>query len=319
VQNLYSDDRLRLAARLYYLDGLGQREVAEFVRVSQPKVSRLLARARERGIVRITVADYEPRHAELEAGIRQRFGLATVIVTKSFDGSSGANLRRSVGHFASAALDTLIAPRDTVAVAGGRTIHELVKKLPKARNQALTVVQAMGSVDSTVGVFDAHEIGRAMAQRLGGAFVAFNTPAYIAEKRTRDALLRLPQLRAVQVQLDRARIALVGIGTLENSIFVERGALTPGDLAQLRRAGAVFEICGRFFDARGVECDTPWRDQVMSLETAQLRAIPQVIAVVSGRDRTLALAAAIGGQLVRGLVIDESGAQALLAHGATAP
>ncbi|MFM1746963.1 MAG: hypothetical protein RLZZ188_629, partial [Verrucomicrobiota bacterium] len=65
--NAYSDDQLRMLARLYYVDGLGQLEVARLAKVSQAKVSRLLALARERGIVRITVADYDPRHPELEA------------------------------------------------------------------------------------------------------------------------------------------------------------------------------------------------------------------------------------------------------------
>ena len=60
MSNEYSDDQLRLVARLYYLDGLGQSEVARFAKVSQAKVSRLLTVARERGIVRISVADYEP-------------------------------------------------------------------------------------------------------------------------------------------------------------------------------------------------------------------------------------------------------------------
>jgi hypothetical protein len=59
MPNDYSDERLRLVARLYYLDGLGQSEVAKFAKVSQAKVSRLLALAKERGIVRITVADYD--------------------------------------------------------------------------------------------------------------------------------------------------------------------------------------------------------------------------------------------------------------------
>jgi deoxyribonucleoside regulator len=286
MPNLYSDDRLRLAARLYYIDGLGQNEVAKFVKVSQAKVSRLLALARERGIVRITVADYEPRHTELEAQIRARFGLGTVVVIKSLEGLTSTDLRRAVGHFASAAIDALIKPGDIVALAGGRTIYELVQHLPQPRNKALTVVQAMGSVDSNVSAFDAQEIGRVVAQRLGGSFLSLNAPAYIPEKRTRDALLRLPQVRAVSDHLNRAQLALVGLGTLENSVFVERGALSPENIAELKEAGAVGEICGRFFDRNGQECDTPWRDQVMSAEVAQLRKIPQVIAVVSGNDRS---------------------------------
>jgi deoxyribonucleoside regulator len=317
MPNLYSEDRLRLAARLYYIDGLGQSEVAKFVKVSQAKVSRLLALARERGIVRITVADYEPRHTELEAQIRSRLGLSTVVVIKAFEGLADTDLRKAVGHFASNALNALIKPGDIVALAGGRTIYELVQHLPEPRNKALTVVQAMGSVDSNVSSFDAQEVGRVVAQRLGGSFLALNAPAYIAEKRTRDALLKLPQVRSVHEHLGRAQVAIVGLGTLENSVFVERGALDPEAVAELREAGAVGEICGRFFDRSGTECDTLWRDQVMSVDAEQLRNIPQVIGVVSGNDRSEAIAAAIRGKLLKGLVIDETGAAALLA--ATTP
>ncbi|MGC4081686.1 MAG: sugar-binding transcriptional regulator [Vicinamibacterales bacterium] len=312
MPNLYSDDRLRLAARLYYIDGLGQNEVAKFVKVSQAKVSRLLALARERGIVRITVADYEPRHTELEAQIRARFGLSTVVVIKTIEGFTNTDLRKAVGHFAADALNSLIKPGDIVAIAGGRTIHELVHHLPEVRNKALTVVQAMGSVDSNVSAFDAQEVGRVLAQRLGGSFLALNAPAYIPEKRTRDTLLKLPQVRAVHDHLDGAQVAIVGVGTLENSVFVERGTLSPDNIQELRDAGAVGEVCGRFFDKNGEECETDWRDQVMSAEAAQLRNIPQTIGVVSGNDRTAAISAAVRGKLINGLIIDESGAMTLL-------
>lgn len=315
----YSDDRLRLAARLYYIDGLGQNDVAKFVKVSQAKVSRLLALARERGIVRITVADYEPRHTELEAQIRARFDLGTAVVIKTLEGLTNTDLRQAVGRFASDALNTLLKPGDIVALAGGRTIHEVVQHLPEPRNKALTVVQAMGSVDSNVSAFDAQEIGRVLAQRLGGSFLALNAPAYIPEKRTRDALLKLPQMRAVHDYLDRAQVAIVGLGTLENSVFVERGTLSDSDAAELRKAGAVGEICGRFFDKNGNECETAWRDQVISAEISQLRRIPQTIAVVSGKDRTAAITAAIRGKMLKGLIIDESGATELLAASTPPP
>src|SRR3954468_9733979 len=172
MPNDYSDDRLRLVARLYYLDGLGQSEVARFAKVSQAKVSRMLALARERGVVRITVADYEPRRRELEDELRARLGLAMVTIIKASEGLEGGDLRRSVGHFGAPEVDALIQPRDVVALAGGRTIHELVRHLPESRNKSLTVVQAMGSVDSSVSVFDAQEVGRVLAQRLGGVFLS---------------------------------------------------------------------------------------------------------------------------------------------------
>lgn len=319
MPNDYSDDRLRLVARLYYMDGLGQSEVAKFAKVSQAKVSRLLALAKERGIVRITVADYDPRRRELEEQLRSRLGIATAVVIKSSDGLEGSDLRRAVGHFGAGAVDSMIEPRDTVALAGGRTIHELVHHLPATRAKSLTVVQAMGSVDSTINGFDAQEVGRVMAQRLGGTFLSLNTPAFIPEKRTRDALLQLEQVRTVHENLDRARVAIIGLGTLANSVFVERGTLDASMIRELQRAGAVGEICGRFIDASGDECATAWRDRVIGVQVDQLRKIPQVIGVVSGSDRSAAILAAVRGKLVKALVIDEVGASALLASSPALP
>jgi deoxyribonucleoside regulator len=318
MPNIYSDDRLRLAARLYYLDGMPQAEVARLTNVSQAKVSRLLALARERGIVRITVADYEPRHRALEARLGRELGLQVAIVVRTLDELNANDLRRSVAHFGAAAIADLILPKDVIALAGGRTIRELVGQLPQASNRAVTVVQAMGSVDSTLNEFDAQEIGRVLAQRLGGTFLAYNTPAFIPERRTRDALMGLEQLRGIQTSLGRADLALVGVGTLENSVFIERGVIGPDAVEELTDAGAVGEICGRFIDESGDECATAWRDQVMSVEVEQLRRIPRVIGVVSGSDRAAAILAGIRGSILKGLLIDEAGANALLATAAVA-
>jgi deoxyribonucleoside regulator len=313
MRNNYSDDQLRLAARLYYLDGLGQAEVARLVKVSQAKISRLLALARERGIVRISVADYEPRDDALERQVRRQFGLKSVAVIKTVAGAGTADLRRTVGHFGAPFVSSLIAPDSTVAIAGGRTIRELVQLLPEDNNRRLTVVQAMGSIDANVGPVDALELGGAMARRWGGFFLTLNTPAFVPDKKTRDAFLDLGQIRSVSKRWREADVALVGIGTLENSVFVERGVLAADEIKKLRQRGAVGEICGRFFDRQGRECRSAWRDRVISISLEQLRRIPNVIGVVAGEDRSAAIAAALSGGLLKSLVIDDRGARALLA------
>jgi DNA-binding transcriptional regulator LsrR (DeoR family) len=312
ILNSYSNDQLHLAARLYYVEGMGQNEVAKFVKVSQAKVSRLLALARERGIVRITVADYEPRDRGLEARLRVQLGFSIAIVIKAPDGLSADDLRKSIGLFASGALESLIQPKGVIAIAGGRTIHALVQSIPESRNKLPVVVQSMGSVDSTVSTVDAQETGRMLSRRLGGNFVAMNTPAYVHDKKIRDALLALEQVRVVNANLNQADLAIIGVGTLDNSVFIERGVFKEQDIADLKSAGAVGEVCGRFFDASGKECATSWRDRVMSVELGQLAKIPQVIGVVSGADRSASILAAVAGGFLKGLVIDGSGARALL-------
>ncbi|MBA4146987.1 MAG: sugar-binding transcriptional regulator [Verrucomicrobia bacterium] len=308
----YSDEQLRLAARLYYLDGLPQAEVARFTNVSQAKVSRLLSLARERGIVRITVEDYQPRNVSLEKELKKGFCLSTVAVIKTAEDLSLEDLRRAVGHFAGSFIDSMIEAHSTVTISGGRTMRELVQSLPQAPARQLTVVQAMGSVDSSVSPVDSLELGRTLAHRFGGTFLTINTPAFVPDKKTRDAFLQLEQIQNVRRRLSKVDVALVGIGTLQNSVFAERGVLGRKDVADLKAAGAVGEMCGRFFDANGRECDTQWRDRVISIELEQLRKIPQVVGVIAGSDRCDAIRAAVKGKLLKSLVIDEAGARALL-------
>lgn len=182
MSRTYSDDQLRLAAWLYDLDGLGQTEVARFVKASQAKCSRLLALARERGIVRISVADYEPRNDALEQQVRRRVGLHSVAVIRTGDRPPVEDARRLVGHFGPA----------WVAIAGGRTLRELVQLLPEDNRLNLSVVQAMESIDATVGPVDAFELGHALARRWGGTFSTLSTPAFVPDRKTRRPRARRP-------------------------------------------------------------------------------------------------------------------------------
>ncbi len=312
MDHVYSDQQLTLAARLYYVDGLPQADVARFVRVSQATVSRLLSAARQRGIVKVSVADYDPRAHDLEQELISRFGLKSAIVVRVAPGSSPEEVRKAVGHFSSAIVQERFPPRGVVAVAGGRTIREVVLKLPGDTTRRVTVVQAMGSVDANVGPVDAYELGHAIARAMGGFFLTLNTPAFVPDRKTRDSFLALPQIRGAWKLLQEASVALVGIGSLTNSIFASRGLLNDTELRELTRRGAVGEICGRFYDADGDECDSCWRDRVIGVELDSLRLVPEVIATVAGTDRSDAIAGAIRGRIIKTLVIDAEGAETLL-------
>ena len=95
----HSDDQLILAARLYFLDGLSQAQVGKFVHVSQSKVSRMLALARERGIVRVTVPEYEPRDRAAEGALKRAPGLDAVVI-RSISTLHIEDVRQTLGYFA---------------------------------------------------------------------------------------------------------------------------------------------------------------------------------------------------------------------------
>jgi DNA-binding transcriptional regulator LsrR (DeoR family) len=299
-------------ARMYYLDGLGQSEIANIYGVSRSTVSRLLTTARERGIVRISVDEFDPRDRDLEHRLIDRFGLRHVIVVRDMGGTA-ASVRRAVGYFAAPILAEVIGTQRMVGIAGGRTLAELVHHIvPRPRGAGPTFVQMMGAIGSNPSRIDASEQSRSLARRFHGSFRTLNTPAYAQSHRARELFLSHDEIRAVWGTFDSIDLALVGIGTLEESAFFERGVLDDGAYNGVRAAGAVGEICGRFFDERGEECDSDLRDRVISIGLDVLRDCPDVTAVLSGSARSIALKAAIRGGILKSIVIDQAGAQKLL-------
>ena len=93
-----ASDLVRLLARLYYVDGLDQNEAAQISGISRSQVSRLLARARETGIVRISVEEYVARNGDLELSLAQAFHLQHAIVVRALHPAVAESVRHAVGY-----------------------------------------------------------------------------------------------------------------------------------------------------------------------------------------------------------------------------
>ena len=146
----YPDETLRMAATLYYVDGLGQAEVASLVRVSQTKISRLLAVALERGIVRISVDEYQARNDRLEHQLCSRFSLKSAAVIRTAKNAGAEAARRTVGHFGAPFVASIFPTTGIVAV-------------PKRQQRAAVCVPGLGRADHPA-VAALPRVGRAVAQ-----------------------------------------------------------------------------------------------------------------------------------------------------------
>ena len=68
--SLRSRDLIAKAARMYFLDGRSQDDIARVLGTSRSNVSRMLGAARDLGIVEIRIQDERGRNGDLEAEVR---------------------------------------------------------------------------------------------------------------------------------------------------------------------------------------------------------------------------------------------------------
>ena len=307
-----SEDVLVTVARMYYEQGKNQSEIAQIMDVSQAKVSRMLARARKMGIIRISVARFELRHAELESRLQKLFRMRTVVVAKTNPAASKAQRRGILGHVAGPVVGEIINDARWIGLAGGRTLSQVLRWVQCQRPIAEGVVELMGSVNAVAGPNDATELARKLATRIHAPLHALRTPVVLSDPDVREMMMRQAQLQQVFELHKRIDLALVGVGSLESSMFIDPGIISESELEILRRASAVGEVCGRFFGNRGVECDTDLKDRVVSIPLLTLRDIPQVIGIAVGEDRARPIVAALRGGFINSLITDEQTAEAIL-------
>jgi DNA-binding transcriptional regulator LsrR (DeoR family) len=80
--------------------------------------------------------------------------------------------------------------------------------------------------------------------------------------------------------------------------------LPADDLAELRRLGAVGDVCFRFFDEHGALVKSEIDQRVVGIGPAQLLGVPRRIGVAGGRRKQAAIRAALAGGWVNVLITD---------------
>ena len=299
-------------ASLYYLDNLTQVEIAERVGLSRIKVVRLLKRARSAGIVEIRIQTPAAMRTSLETALIKRFGLQQALLAA--DQTNEDNLRGLVAQMAAGQLDRQLRDGDTVAIGMGRNVGAVPDAMPnKVAPRRCGFVTAIGGSPLVGQPINSADICRRLAERFGGSSECLYAPAYVESPQLRESFLCHEDVRSVLESARRAQIALVGIGdAMDNSAVVKMGCFSAGDMTGLRKAGAVGDILGYFFDMHGRPVGPGMNDRVISVNGEALRNIPCVIGVAAESDKTASLLGALRTGILDILVTSIGNARRLL-------
>jgi DNA-binding transcriptional regulator LsrR (DeoR family) len=313
---LVDPDRLRLmtkAARMYHERGLRQPEIAAQLRISQPRVSRLLKQAVEAGIVRTTVVPPAGVYAELEEQVELGYGLQDVVVADVEDG----DLLPALGAATAVYLETTLLGSDHIGLSSwSSTLLAAVDRMrPRTAPTAEQVVQVLGGVGSGTAQEHATRLVGRLAQLTRAEAVFLQVPGFVSSAAVRDGLLQEASVKPVTDTWDELTVVLAGIGALEPSALLRESgnAISEADQAELERLGAVGDICLRFFDAHGAPVAASLEERVIGISADQLRRAPRTVGVAGGPAKYTAIRAALLGGWLSVLITDLATARRLAA------
>lgn len=298
------------AAWLYYVEELTQAEVARALGLSRAKVIRLLAAARESGVVRIQLDARGTDELALERRLLRTYRLDEAIVAPSPSRESG--VAAVVGHAAGTWLSGRVRDGTSIGIGWGSTLHASLKAIRDRNVDRLSVVSLLGGMTHSRAV-NPSAVARRVADAFGAECYQLTAPLVVSDPATRDALWKEPGLHDLLARARKVDLAMVSVGDLRDDATLFREGLLPRSmLRSLVAAGAVGDVLCHFVDADGRVVDHPVNRRVVAVGPADLRKLPTLALAAGGRRKAAAIRAALAATDARVLVTDAGAARALL-------
>jgi deoxyribonucleoside regulator len=300
-------------AEMYYLEEKNQAEIAKTIGVTRSMVSRMLTEARESGIVEIRIQRPLQSDPELESTLKEKFGLRDVFVVITSH-RSGERLTRTLGNAGAKMLARFLAPQRILGLAWGTSISATVDAFETKELMPVKVVQLVGAMGAHNLEYDGHDLVARITEKLGGEAYYLNAPYLAQNAEMAKSLLETKSIRETISVGKKTDVALLGIGTTspEYSSFYLAGYVTRRELDDLRKVGAVGDVCGLHFDINGQPACDDFCARLVSIRRHDLLSIPVRLGVAGGEGKTDAILGALRSKYVNVLVIDSTTARKVL-------
>lgn len=306
-QELWAAEKV---ARRFYLDSRSKMQIAAEMGMSRFRVARLLELARSAGIVTITVTDAGDIDGELSLDLQDRYKLRNAVVLSTPENADDAMLRHLLGGAAADLVSHSVTKDDVLGLGWARSVLAMVANLSQLA--PCPVVQLSGALTRPDVESDSIELVRTVARIGGGSPAFFYAPMITANPSGARALRAQADVAAARAKYDTVTTAVVGVGGWTPPASTLCEAITPTELTAALNRGVYADLSGVLIDKHGRSVRTALSDRIIGITAAQLRAVPNVIAIAYGTEKVGATHAAIRGGYINSIITNASFARALL-------
>lgn len=308
-------EQLLSIARKYYVQAETMESIANQMGVSRSTVSRLLKESRERGLVRITIAEPNRPLSRLATYFKNAFNVDAHIVQVR-PGASEIYRLDQVARLAAGLVSDAVHDEDTIGIAWGTTVSAIAGHLQPREVRGVTVCGLNGGANSqTTGLPYVGSIVRQFADAFKAQQQLMALPAFFDSPDTRAAMWRERSTQHILDVRASTTIALFGVGGLAAEVqshVYSSNYLSPADQRYLVHQGVVGDVCTVMIREDGSYKDLEINRRATGMTPAELQRIRRRFCVVSGLAKTAPVLGALRAGVATDLVIDEDTARAVL-------
>ncbi|MBO0139902.1 sugar-binding transcriptional regulator [Agrobacterium sp. Ap1] len=304
------DDAAR-AGWLYYVAGRTQDEIAAAMGISRQSAQRLVSLAVAERLIKVRLDHPIAACLELAERLKEKYGLRHAEVVPS--DPSGASSTIGIAEAAAAEIERWLRRPEPIvlAVGTGRTLKAAVDQLPPMECPQHRIVSLTGNIGPD-GSAAFYNVIFSMADAIKARHFPMPLPVLCSSAEERETLHDQALVRSTLALGAEAAATFVGIGELgvDGPLCVD-GFLGREEMQSLVESGAAGEICGWVYDQQGRLLDNAVNERVASVPIPS-RYTSAVIGIAKGQRKIKAIAAALRGKLINGIITDEASAEQLL-------
>ncbi len=318
--------RYQLLRKLYYSAPIGRRSLAAYFQLGEKVLRREVKLLREQGLLTVEQQGISLTPSgkllvtAITPSLKSLLGLTSLeekllkllkvnrvlVVPGNMENDEVVLLE--MGRAAAKILKECLKPEMILAVSGGTSCAAVADMLPEGPAPAgIEVVPARGGLGEVVD-YQANIIAARVAQKLKARYRLLHLPDSLG-KEALQIVMKDEKIQEILAMINSAKVLLHGIGTADEMARCRNA--TPEEIKTLESKGAVGEVFGLFFNARGEIVE---RIPGLGLYLENLnKCVKHVIVVAGGRRKAEAIIAIVGNHPRDILVLDEGAARRIIA------
>ncbi|MDN6322664.1 MAG: sugar-binding transcriptional regulator [Halomonas sp.] len=305
-------DQAARAAWMSYVGGMTQDEIASQLGVSRPGVQRLLALARQEGLVKVHIDHPISNCMALGSALRDHFGLAYCDVVPA-DNHAADSAASYLAVAAAERVAQLVERSEplTLSLGTGRSVRAAVEALSRVERPQHRFVSLVGNVarDGSANRYDAVMV---MADKTGGERFLLPAPVVAESLAEKQAMLAQRLFKAIADVARESEAAFIGIGRIDRqATLFQDHFISESELDELLNLKAVGELLGWPLNRDGEVIDCSITRRVTSLPLERFGK-HHMVAIAGGHEKAPAIHAALRGGWLKGLVTDEIAARQIV-------
>ncbi|MBZ6010993.1 sugar-binding transcriptional regulator [Leuconostoc gelidum] len=298
-------------ARLYYIEGLEQNQIAKKEGISRPTVSRLLATAREKGFVSIRVNDDLRDTQVLAEQLKTIYSYVEFNVISTAQDDSKIKIKK-VAAATAVYLHKLIKNGDIIGIGTGKSIYEVAKQLNIKNVKDVEILPLAGIFSSQNYQSFYAEIVTFFSKAYNTAAQPLPLPIVFDELKTKLVVENEKHIRYLEKLARVANIAIFTVNDLKNSSLLHNSTYISEKEKQNIETQAIGEVLAHFININGTAVNQDLDNRTVSLSLENIRYKEHSVVVIDNVGQVPILYTLLKFKLVNQVFVDQQTAQALL-------